>query len=315
MARVCRVAVGVRQQLAASVVAGLLLALLINVDASPVNTLPPDPAESTVPTCDEGQEMTITLSLEKNAARFMCGTAVGNISPPLRPANEGFEAFVDEAATTLVRFHSPDVQLLEENNVYTVAAGTFPPVGGTWYLFCVEPGTSSAAVNTGKKKCRVEVVIKGTSIIPQQCTTVGGSVDLRILGPGYAVTFGCGLNFPQLDPPLGGKEVYVGRECSEKQQLSALVPSAGLEVGPAGQLYTLFVDKLPPVERLLCYKCVNDLTSPCKALIAVPPSAEDVATTVASTSPTPGPSSEATTGLHSSSSYLLVAVVFLLLLM
>ncbi|KFG31398.1 SAG-related sequence SRS60A [Toxoplasma gondii p89] len=314
MARVCRVAVGVRQQLAASVVAGLLVTLLTDVDASPVNALPPDRADSTVPTCDEGQEMTITLSPEKNAASFMCGTAIGNISPPLRPAKEGFEAFVDEAATTVVRFHSPDVQLIEENNVYTVTAGIFPPVGGTWYLFCLEPGIGSAAVNTVKKKCRVEVVIKGTSIIPQQCTTVGGSVDLRIRGPGYAVTFGCGLSFPQLDPPLSGKEVYVGRECSEKQQLSALVPSAALEVGPAGQLYTLFVDKLPPVGRLLCYKCVNDLTAACKALIAVPPSAEEVATTVASTS-TFGPSSDATIALHSSSSYLLIAVVFLLRLM
>nr|CEL69117.1 TPA: SRS domain-containing protein [Neospora caninum Liverpool] len=310
MALACRKASGARQQCVVLGIAGLFLTLFTNAGAATVGSQTADSADPTVRTCNEGEETVINLSLHENTARFKCGSTVEDLSPSLREPLEGLDAFVDDAGTTQAQFPFPDVAIAEQTKVYTVSARAFPAVGGTWYLFCVAKGTVGAAANA-TKKCRVQLVIQGTSVIRQQCTTVGGSVDLRILGSGYAVTFGCGLNFPQLDPPLSGKEVYVGRDCSEKQPLTAVVPSAEFDAAPTGQLFTLLVNKLPPSERVLCYKCVNDSTDPCTAVITIPSPSEAVTTPVASTTTTPGPSSGTSAVLQTPTICLLLAFMSL----
>ncbi|PFH33750.1 SAG-related sequence SRS60A [Besnoitia besnoiti] len=248
-----------------------------------------------VPVCSEGKEVGLTLSFDRPAAAFSCDKSLRQIIPPLPPdigtPGKFFEGFADEEGIMAARFPSPNFAIFRgtKNGEYILEAGSLPPVGGTWYLFCVPTDSDQGAGPvTATKRCRVAVNIKGTAPIHQQCTTVGGTVHLRIHAAGYAVTFGCGYNFPNLDPPLPSTEVYLGRDCAVKQKLTAVVADAEVAETPTEQLYTLMVPYLPPSDQLLCYKCANGSKAQCTAFIEVPGSPVPITTSTTTCSTTSG---------------------------
>ncbi|PFH33749.1 SAG-related sequence [Besnoitia besnoiti] len=240
--------------------AGVVFAVILTLHARVIRASAQQLESESPPLCKDGEGIQVRLSEKLSSAQFKCQPGK-IILPPLRGEetrgnNKVFSGFLDAEGKIPIPF--PPTGFTIENTTgetYTLKASSFPQHSGIWYLFC---DTKSEVKQTDQAdatvKCPITVVIEGTSKDPQ-CIRMNGTTDLQVEGAGGSVTFGCGYNFPRLDPGLPSTDVYVGRECDSKQKLSTLAPGAELTNKEGSQLYTLAAPTLPQSEQTLCYQC------------------------------------------------------------
>ncbi|PHJ22219.1 hypothetical protein CSUI_003934 [Cystoisospora suis] len=119
--------------------------------------------------------------------------------------------------------------------------------------------------------CLVRVTVKAKP--ETECSSKGGSLNLRLNPDQGSVSFSCGASVNTLKPSLA--TAYYGQDCSETEiPLKGVAEGAALEMNDSSGVYTLVLPTAPLKPLELCYVCAESSDSDrdsesCKVRISV----------------------------------------------